>query len=247
MIFTFLGVLFVTMLKEAYEDYGRKKSDTELNNNPCWVQNPITKVFEDRVWSEIRIGDIVKVEKDNEVPADLLLITAPKDIVFVSTMNLDGETNLKDRELAVTTVKEKHLGYFTGHIVCDSPNASLDAWEGNLAAPDQLRKSAPNGVKHCNIKNLLLRGCTLKNTHYCYGIAVYVGHNTKIMKNQKNPPRKISNMMKKMNYMLYTVFAFQFMIICLWSSLSMAWMQEHRETHKYLDIQGSLGPGRWFI
>ena len=31
MIFTFAGVLFLTMLKDAYEDYGRKKSDNELN------------------------------------------------------------------------------------------------------------------------------------------------------------------------------------------------------------------------
>lgn len=51
------------------------------------------------------MGDFVKVQKDEEVPADLLLINAPKDIVFVSTMNLDGETNLKDRELAVNTIK----------------------------------------------------------------------------------------------------------------------------------------------
>ena len=203
MIGTFGFVLFLTMLKEAYEDYGRKKSDNELNSKLCKVQNIETKTFEERKWADIKIGDIVKVEKDEEVPADLLLITAPKDIVFVSTMNLDGETNLKDRELAVNTVKEKHLGYFTGNIVCDAPNASLEVWEGNLSAPAQL-----SGIKPCSIKNLLLRGCTLKNTTYCYGIAIYVGHNTKIMKNQKNPPRKISNVMKKMNYMLYTVFAF---------------------------------------
>jgi len=43
----------------------------------------------------------VRVHKDEEVPADLLVISAPKDIVYVSTMNLDGETNLKERILAV--------------------------------------------------------------------------------------------------------------------------------------------------
>ena len=177
MIFTFAGVLFLTMLKEAYEDYGRKKSDNELNGKITKVQNTETKKFEDKKWADIRIGDIVRVEKDEEVPADLLLITAPRDIVFVSTMNLDGETNLKDRELVITTVKEKHLANFTGQIECDVPNPSLDAWDGTLHSP-QLGK-----VRPCNIKNLLLRGCTLKNTYYCYGIAIYVGHNTKIMKN----------------------------------------------------------------
>jgi len=54
----------------------------------------------------VRVGDIVKVEKDQEIPADLLLICAPKEVVFVSTMNLDGETNLKDRELATTAISE---------------------------------------------------------------------------------------------------------------------------------------------
>ena len=49
------------------------------------------------------------MEKDQEIPADLLLVSAPKDIVFVSTMNLDGETNLKDRELVTSLVDEKTL------------------------------------------------------------------------------------------------------------------------------------------
>jgi hypothetical protein len=31
----------------------------------------------------------------------MLCISAPEQVVFVSTMNLDGETNLKDRELAI--------------------------------------------------------------------------------------------------------------------------------------------------
>jgi magnesium-transporting ATPase (P-type) len=61
---------------------------------------------------------------------------------------------------------------------------------------------------NCNIKSTLLRGCTLRNTEWVYGIVIYVGNNTKIMKNAKKPPRKISNLMKKMNFMLYTVFAF---------------------------------------
>ena len=32
MFLTFAAVLFFTMLKEAYEDYQRFKSDSELNN-----------------------------------------------------------------------------------------------------------------------------------------------------------------------------------------------------------------------
>jgi len=65
------------------------------------------------LWSQVKVGQVVKVMKDEEIPADLLIINAPKDIVYVSTMNLDGETNLKDRELAVT-IKENEISNFTG-------------------------------------------------------------------------------------------------------------------------------------
>ena len=54
------------------------------------------------------------MEKDQEIPADLLLINSVKDIVFISTMNLDGETNLKDRELVLSSVKKDKLASFEG-------------------------------------------------------------------------------------------------------------------------------------
>jgi len=64
------------------------------------------------MWSEIKTGDIVRVNKDEEIPADMLLVAAPKEVVFVSTMNLDGETNLKDKEIALKGIKEEKLNEF---------------------------------------------------------------------------------------------------------------------------------------
>lgn len=60
----------------------------------------------------------------------MLLVSAPKDIVFVSTMNLDGETNLKDRELATKAIDEDSLPTLIGSIDADAPNPDLDVWEG---------------------------------------------------------------------------------------------------------------------
>ena len=34
-----------------------------------------------------------------------------------------------------------------------------------------------------NMKQMLLRGCALRNTEWCVGVAVYVGDQTKLMKN----------------------------------------------------------------
>jgi magnesium-transporting ATPase (P-type) len=99
MIGTFAAVLFFTMLKEAYEDYQRYKSDLQINARQTYVHNPDGQDAPKR-WDQIRVGEIIRVDKDDQVPADILCINGPsesKNIVFISTMNLDGETNLKDK------------------------------------------------------------------------------------------------------------------------------------------------------
>jgi phospholipid-translocating ATPase len=83
---------------------------------------------------------------------------------------------------------------------------------------------------------MLLRGCFLKNTPYAIGVVIYVGNESKIMMNAKKPPSKISNMMKKMNVMLYTVFLFQLAIIITFASLGVSWMSKNSSYHIYLHI-----------
>jgi len=180
----------------------------------------------------------VCVQKDEEIPADLLLVGAPKEVVYVSTMNLDGETNLKERLLATEAVD---LQSFKGRVQCDEPNASLEFWNGNIHS-DQLSQ-----VTNCGMKNMLLRGCTLKNTEWCYGIVIYVGSDTKIFKNAKKPPRKVSNLMKQMNYMLYTVFGFQIIIIILFAALSLLWTKDNAVKHRYLDLDAEVSAGTFVI
>jgi magnesium-transporting ATPase (P-type) len=67
------------------------------------------------------------------------------------------------------------------------------------------------------------------------------------MKNSKKSPKKISNIMKKMNYMLYTVFCMQFIIICIFASLSMIWMRSNPKLLKFLDMQVSMAFSSWLI
>ena len=45
-----------------------------------------------------------------------------------------------------------------------------------------------------------------------YGVVIYTGHSTKIMKNAKNPIVKSSNIMRVMNNLLTSVFIFQFFL-----------------------------------
>ena len=64
MIGTFAMVLFFTMLKEAYEDFQRYKSDRELNSRATKILDHESGETRDCKWQDIKVGDIVKVEKD---------------------------------------------------------------------------------------------------------------------------------------------------------------------------------------
>ena len=67
------------------------------------------------------------------------------------------------------------------------------------------------------------------------------------MKNAKKAPKKVSNIMKKMNFMLYTVFGMQFVIICTYASLSMMWMRDNPNYVSFYEITTSMTFGGWII
>ena len=75
----------------------------------------------------------MKIEKDQQFPADILLIGARDEIIFVDTMNLDGETNLKPRVIANELANnEAFVNNLKGKIMCDRPNASLEDWDATI-------------------------------------------------------------------------------------------------------------------
>lgn len=104
----------------------------------------------------------------------MVLLKSSKDngIAYVDTMNLDGETNLKEKNAPkkLQEIPEEEVVNFDGEMVCDSPNEFLDKWDGNISSP-QLEK-----IINVTTKQLLLRGCKLKNTDYIYGFTVYTGN-----------------------------------------------------------------------
>jgi len=64
MIGTFAAVLLFTTLKEAYEDITRHRQDSEINNRRCDVYNHMRNEWMSRSWTDIKLGTLVKVEKD---------------------------------------------------------------------------------------------------------------------------------------------------------------------------------------
>ena len=88
---------------------------------------------------------------------------------------------------------------FTGaKVECDNPNALLYNFEGKMTISEK--------VYGLSIDQILLRGSSLKNTEWIYGLAVYTGHETKIMKNSIKGKAKLSKLEKATNkYILVMV------------------------------------------
>lgn len=90
-------VVLVSMVKDIFEDYKRKKSDDSENNTKTMVFDPLTRIFKEEYWKKIHVGDILRLKNDEFIPSDLIILNSSdeKGVCYVETKNLDGETNLK--------------------------------------------------------------------------------------------------------------------------------------------------------
>lgn len=100
-------VIVVSMLKDIFEDLKRHRSDNYENNLKVLVADLKTNTFVARRWSELHVGQLVKIQQNEYFPADIVLLnsSAPKGICYIETKNLDGETNLKHKQSNKETIK----------------------------------------------------------------------------------------------------------------------------------------------
>ncbi|KAI0516379.1 hypothetical protein KFK09_009052 [Dendrobium nobile] len=202
-------VLLVSLVKEAFEDWKRLQNDMSINNTPVDVLQD--QKWETVPWKKLQVGDIVKVKHDAFFPADLLFLasTNPDGVCYIETSNLDGETNLKIRKALERTwdyLLPEKASELKGEIQCEQPNNSLYTFTGNLIIDKQTIPLSPN--------QLLLRGCSLRNTEYIVGAIIFTGHETKVMMNSMNVPSKRSTLERKLDKLILALFGGLF-FMCL--------------------------------
>ncbi|KAL6983575.1 Phospholipid-transporting ATPase 3 [Sarracenia purpurea var. burkii] len=198
-------VLFVSLVKEAWEDWKRFQNDKAINNSSVDLLQD--QKWESVPWKNLQVGDIVRVKQDGFFPADLLFLasTNADGVCYVETANLDGETNLKIRKALEKTwdyVAPGKASEFKGEVQCEQPNNSLYTFTGNLIIEKQTLPLSPN--------QLLLRGCSLRNTEYIIGAVIFTGQETKVMMNSMNVPSKRSTLERKLDRLILTLFGVLF-------------------------------------
>uniref|UniRef100_A0AAQ5X3G5 Phospholipid-transporting ATPase n=1 Tax=Amphiprion ocellaris TaxID=80972 RepID=A0AAQ5X3G5_AMPOC len=196
-------VLGVTAIKDLVDDLARHRMDKEINNRKSEVL--LNGRFQEAKWRDIQVGDVVRMKKNDFIPADILLLSSsnPNSLCYVETAELDGETNLKFKMgLRVTDERlqeERQLAEFNALIECEEPNNRLDKFLGMMLWN---REQYP-----LELDNMLLRGCKVRNTEECHGLVIFAGADTKIMRNGGKTRFKRTKIDELMNYMVYTIFA----------------------------------------
>ena len=142
-----LTVIAIGLVLDAIEEIKRYRNDVKTNNTKVKVyKNEKLRGME---WSKVKIGNLVKVKKDENFPADMLIIYSSnkEKNFYMQTSNIDGETNLKERDALDYTQKLfSKKGFKKTHENLNNffkmPNCILEV--------EQPNKFCSNGIKTTN-------------------------------------------------------------------------------------------------
>lgn len=205
--------------------------------------------FKPDCWKNVMVGDFIRIYNDDELPADIVVLSTSDEEggCFVETKNLDGETNLKPRyapHCGRTLKHARDCERAEFRIDSEAPQPNLYKYNGAIKWRQRLPND-PHGEKiemtePLTIDNLLLRGCTLRNTEWVLGAVVFTGHDTKIMMNAGITPSKRPRIARELNFSVICNFL-ALLLICLIAALAngVTWGRSDTSAHFFDD--GMIG------
>lgn len=217
--------VMLSMAKEGYEDLRRYRLDKVENNrtaNVLHVYKPVATSPVDgehaislegpihwakTKWHSVQVGDVVKLERDEPAPADILLLGSKgaNNVAYIETMALDGETNLKNKQPVSATIEAassmESLASAKMHFVVEDPNLDLYNFEGRVTVGAETAPLTNNEI--------IYRGSILRNTPEAVGIVIYSGEECKIRMNaNKNPRIKAPSLQSTVNKIVVIIVCF---------------------------------------
>ncbi|KAI1787404.1 aminophospholipid-transporting P-type ATPase [Ganoderma leucocontextum] len=204
-------VLTVTMGKEAYDDYKRNLRDREANSQKYLVLDPSEYSESSPAGipytrsvpsSSLRVGDLVLLEKNQRVPADLVLLRTSDSsgTCFIRTDQLDGETDWKLRVAVPACQKlsgDRELLTVDAEIYADAPIKDIHTFIGTFTinSPPALLEDDVPMVQVPTVEPLSAENMLWSNTVLAAGSAVgfviYTGSETRAVMNTSHPETKV--------------------------------------------------------
>ncbi|KAK2460436.1 hypothetical protein APHAL10511_007601 [Amanita phalloides] len=215
-------VLSVTTGKEAYDDYKRYLRDREANSQrylvldyPSDKQSSLLTEEEylnshantrSAPSSSLRAGDLVLLEKNQRVPADMVLLhtTDASGTCFIRTDQLDGETDWKLRVAVPESQKlsAEDIVRLDAEIYADAPIKDIHTFVGtftlNTPPPASTLGSSDSVPLHTlppSVSPLTAENVLWSNTVLAAGSAIcfviYTGAETRAVMNTSHPGTKV--------------------------------------------------------
>ena len=248
----------LSMAKEGYDDLRRFKLDKVENNKETLVlrsEDPIRERHRKNTdslsvgsslkewvtikWKDLRVGDIVKLGRDEAAPADLVVLYANglNDVAYVETMALDGETNLKGKQasppVATACSTIDGVSQCGAHVVVEDPNLDLYNFKGRInIAAEQLPLTN---------SEIIYRGSIVRNTPEVLALAIYTGEECKIRMNAtKNPRIKAPSLQAIVNKVVIIIVLFVLALAVFNTVAYQIWQESTEEKSWYL-VDASVG------
>ncbi|UIZ28573.1 hypothetical protein KXD40_009384 [Peronospora effusa] len=262
-------ILTVDGVLAVIEDRRRHVADKEANSAQCQVLKETFTGSRDALdragdvedadialmhWASLTVGSVVKLRNRETAPADLLILAVaepnpnePAGICYVETKSLDGETNLKLRHACDATMHVQtaaQVAALSGQLRCENPNKVIGRFDGTLSVTEET-KTAETHPQPIAIKNVLLRGCQLRNTDWIYGLVVNTGPDTKIMQSATATRPKWSSINETVNKMIIWLFLLLCFFCIVATTVQIIWLYDNIEESWYLNWSPTM-TSQWF-
>ncbi|CAH8605958.1 unnamed protein product [Schistosoma curassoni] len=238
-LYTYWGplgfVIAITMIREAVDDIGRWSRDRDVNMAVYgkYVRNKEVSVMS----SDIKVGDLIRLEKNQRVPADMILIwTSDRNgSCFIRTDQLDGETDWKLRYAIPTThafvSRTGHpssLWDMEAQVYAEAPRQSIHNFEGTFVRTD-VNPTSPTDSEasevSLNIDHTLWSNTVLA-TGSAIGLVIYTGSETRAVMNSsrvRTKRGKIDQEINNITKLLFCILVLLALIMVALKGFSGSW------------------------
>jgi len=209
-------VIAVTMIREAIDDFRRYQRDKEVNGARYTKLTNRGKISLPS--SDLKVGDIIYVEKGHRVPADMILLrtTEISGSCFIRTDQLDGETDWKLR-LAVTSTQkttsvrppsklsngaDEDILDLEASIYAEAPQKDIHSFIGKFSSKEHHREcEEPLSIENTMWSNTVVASGT------AIGIIIYTGPECRATMNNATPSTKVGLIDLELNNITKLLFA----------------------------------------